>query len=475
MAAFEIGSLVCALAPNSHALIVGRAVTGLGASGILGGSLILLTVVIPLHKRAVYTGTLQSMFAVASIVGPLIGGALTQNVTWRWCFYVNLPIGGFSAAVIQVFCNIKRSPTGNMSSAQKIRSLDGLGFVLFAGAIIMLLLGLQWGGTAFAWSSSVIVGLFIGAGVTFLVFAGWQVYMGDSALVPSNLFTHRNVVLILCAGFLSNGPFQILVYWLPIWFQAVLGVTPTASGVRYLPTVISDVLAAFVGGGLAMKLGMWNPLLLFGNAAIALGAGLLSTIYPGVPDGHWIGFQIFIGVGYSLVTTMVSFLLPDETLKARSLTQSPNKAHLGMQATLPVALVPVGTSTLLAVISSGCAVFLAVGQAVFQMRLVENLSAVVSANMVNAVLGIGATEIRSIVDQADLAAVVNAYGKAVTEVFVSFLTIWLSLLANRCKYIPAAAPVLAFLCVCFTAWISVKKSEGKDLESKNGQSTIEKV
>ena len=306
VALFEVGSLVCALAPSSKILIVGRAIAGFGASGIFAGGLVILTTVIPLDKRAIWIGTMNSTFAVASVVGPVIGGALTQNVTWRWCFYINLPIGGFAAAVVLFFCKIKQAPPENVSLIRKLKSLDGIGFFLFAGSVAMLLLALQWGGTTYAWNSSVIIGLFAGSGVVMPIFVGWQLFTLETALIPPRLFANRNIVLIFASALFSNGPFQTIVYWLPIWFQAVLGVSPTASGVRYLPTVISDVLTSLIATGIVMKLGKWNPFLIFGTAMVALGAGLLTTIYPGISNGHWIGYQIFGGIGYSLIVNMVS-------------------------------------------------------------------------------------------------------------------------------------------------------------------------
>ncbi|PYI10683.1 MFS general substrate transporter [Aspergillus sclerotiicarbonarius CBS 121057] len=148
VALFEVGSLVCALAPSSPVLIVGRAIAGLGASGIFAGGLVILTTVIPLHRRAVWTGTLNSTFAIASIVGPIIGGALTQHVTWRWCFYINLPIAGFSAAVILFFFHVKRAPTEGIPLSNKLKSLDAVGFLFFAGSVTMLLIAVQLGGTS---------------------------------------------------------------------------------------------------------------------------------------------------------------------------------------------------------------------------------------------------------------------------------------------------------------------------------------
>ncbi|KAI2601789.1 major facilitator superfamily domain-containing protein [Hypoxylon sp. NC1633] len=422
VAIFEIGSLVCALAPSSRALIVGRAIAGLGASGIFAGGFAILTTIIPLHKRAIYTGTLSSTFAIASIVGPPLGGALTQGVTWRWCFYINLPIGGFAAALFLVLVRVTTSSNVKQQSIiNRLKSLDGLGFLLFAGSLTMLLLALQWGGTEFSWNSSTIVGLFVGFVVVSALFIPWQLRLQDEALIPPRLFrSHRNVWLICASSFFVNGPFQTIIYWLPIWFQAVLGVSPTQSGVDYLPTVISDVLASFIGSAIVMQLGYWNPFLLLGECFVSIGGGLLSTIYPSVSTGRWIGFQIFGGVGYSLVT---------------------NLAHLGMQASLPKDLVPLGASTLLSIISTSCAIFLAIGQAVFQGNLLANLSSVVPSDLADKIVSAGATNLPSVVNASDLPSVINAYSKAVTQVF----------------YIPAAAPVISFFLVCGCRWISTKK------------------
>ena len=307
---FEVGSLVCALAPTSTALIVGRAVAGLGASGVFAGGFALLTTIIPLHKRAIYTGTMSSVFSIANIVGPPMGGAFTQNVTWRWCFYVNLPIGGFAAVLFFLLVHIKAADTERVPLINKLKGLDGLGFSLFAGSMIMFLLALQWGGVTYPWKSSIVIGLFVGFGVTLMLFIPWQMYMKDDALIPPKLFTtHRNVALICAGSFFINGPFQLVIYWLPVWFQAVMAATPVNSGTYYLPTVISDVLASFIGSGLVMQLGWWNPFLMLSEAFVCIGGGLLSTLYPGITSGHWIGYQILGGIGYALSTNLVSWTI----------------------------------------------------------------------------------------------------------------------------------------------------------------------
>jgi hypothetical protein len=101
---------------------------------------------------------------------------------------------------------------------------------------------------------------------------------------------NQNPPLICAASFFINGPFQLIIYWLPIWFQGVLGTTPTQSGENYFPTVVSDVLAVLIGSGIVMKLGWWNPFLLLAEVFVCIGGGLLSTIYPDVSSSHWIGY-----------------------------------------------------------------------------------------------------------------------------------------------------------------------------------------
>ncbi|KUI61171.1 Putative HC-toxin efflux carrier TOXA [Cytospora mali] len=288
---FEVGSLVCALSPSSAALIVGRAVAGLGASGIFAGGFTLLTTIIPLHKRAVWTGTLGSTFAIASIVGPILGGALTQHVTWHWCFYINastqgLPIGGFVAVL---FCFLVHPRSAEIEKAPlriKIEGLDLIGFILFGGSVTILLLALQWGGQDYAWSSSVVTGLFFGAVLTMALFIPWQLRCDEAALIPPCCFVY-------IATQHSSAP-------------RVLGSSPTQSGINYFPTVFADVLAAFIGSAIVMKVGWWNPFLLFAEAMVCLGGGLLSTIYPDITGAHWVGYQIFGGFGYSIASNLVS-------------------------------------------------------------------------------------------------------------------------------------------------------------------------
>ncbi|KAI4596090.1 hypothetical protein KJ359_006384 [Pestalotiopsis sp. 9143b] len=404
---FEVGSLVCALAPSSRALIAGRAVAGFGASGIFAGGFTILTTIVPLHKRAVWTGTVGSTFAIASI-----------------CFYINLPIGGAAAVVLFLLVHRKAAPTEKQPIREKLRNIDTPGFVIFASSITMLLLALQWGGIDYAWSSSVIIGPFVGFGLTLIHFVFWTARRGEAALIPPRIFTiNRNPALLCTAAFFVNGPFQTIIYYLPVWFQGVLGSSPTTSGVNFFPTVVADVLAAFIGSAIAAHLGWWNPFVVLGAPLVSIGGGLLTTIYPDVSASHWIGYQILGGVGYSL---------------------SSNLSHLAMQSSLPQDLVPLGSSTLLSVISTSCAIFMAVGQAIFQRQLEHNLGDILPEDAVTKIIDSGVTDLSSLVDPSMLREAVDIYSLSVTQIF----------------YIPAVAPTISFFLLLSCKWISTKSKQG---------------
>ncbi|CAG8879306.1 unnamed protein product [Penicillium nalgiovense] len=179
---FEVGSAICGGAPNSKAFIVGRAIAGIGSAGIFSGATVIVAQIVPLAKRPIFVGLMGSIFGISSIIGPLMGGAFTDNVTWRWCFYINLPIGGFTM----------------------ILRLDPLGSMFFLPSVICFLLALQWGGTAYPWSNGRIIALFVIAGVLLIVFVGVQIHLKKDATVPPHIFNQRSiisgVVYALCVG-----------------------------------------------------------------------------------------------------------------------------------------------------------------------------------------------------------------------------------------------------------------------------------
>lgn len=212
---FEVGSLVCAVAPSSNAFIVGRALAGVGTAGLFSGGVVILSYTLPLRQRPMAFGLIGAMWGIASVAGPLLGGAFTDHVTWRWCFYINLPIGGAAMLAIFLFLHIDRKhDNGGLTVVQRILSLDLLGTAMLVPAIVCLLLALQWGGTEHAWNSSVIIGLFVGFALMILIFIGIQIWKGDKGTLPPRLFKNRDVLCAMLFAFFFGAAFFPLVYYL---------------------------------------------------------------------------------------------------------------------------------------------------------------------------------------------------------------------------------------------------------------------
>lgn len=177
-----------------------------------------------------------------------------------------------------------------LSRMEKFKRLDLCGFVLFSLAIVMLLLALQWGGSVLPWRSPTIIGLLCGSGLSLVVFAGWQWHLQDAASIPPKIVMQRTVGLGALSAVLTNGGINVINYWLPIWFQAILGSTPTFSGVQFIPTVLANILVSILAGGAVSKMGYYNSFLLMGVVLSAISAGLFVTFSPEVSRGAWISY-----------------------------------------------------------------------------------------------------------------------------------------------------------------------------------------
>jgi MFS family permease len=203
---FEVGSIICAAATSSSMFIVGRAVAGAGAAALYSGGMTIIGYSVPLRKRPIYIAALSSMFGIASVVGPILGGALTDKVTWRWCFWINLPFGGVSLAVVFFFFSNPERQYSHIPLKARLKQVDIIGAIFLICAIVCLLLALQWGGQTYPWKNSKVWGTLLGFGILVIIFIGIQIYQKERATIPLRVFKQRTILVSsLFSALLSMG------------------------------------------------------------------------------------------------------------------------------------------------------------------------------------------------------------------------------------------------------------------------------
>ncbi|KIW11735.1 hypothetical protein PV08_09007 [Exophiala spinifera] len=403
---FLLGSLLCAVSQNSNMFITARAITGVGASGIFSGALSILAVVTPLSKRALYTACLTGVFGIATVTGPIIGGALTTKVSWRWCFYINLPVGAFTLVALGLFFKPPIRETDKGTLREKIEKIDVIGCALFIPTIVMVLLALQWGGHQYAWKSATVIGLFCGAAVLAAIFLTWEFKRGDDAMIPFSVVLQRSILLSCLFSACMFGAYMINIYYMPEWFQVIKGASPLHSGVMTLPAVGSQVASAIISGLIGSRTGYYNPWFFVGIGSMSIASGLYTTLTTSTGHAKWITFLVFQGLGGS------SF-------------QSP---LLAVQATLASRprLIPVGLACSAFFQYFGASVFQSIALAIFQNQLVKSLKsrAGLDQAQVQLILDAGSGNARKVTLDSfpnKLSSVLWAYNKAITNVFYASL------------------------------------------------------
>ncbi|KAF1995547.1 MFS general substrate transporter [Amniculicola lignicola CBS 123094] len=392
----EIGSIIGAKSSSSRMLIIGRALQGTGAGGVLAGGLLMINYLIPKPKRPLYLSVIASMYSVAAVVGPVLGGVFAESrLTWRFCFWINLPIGLIAcAAIVFALKEPSRSSTAQ-PLIDKIKMLDPLGASVLIAWVTCLLLALQRASIPQPWSYSGIWGPLLAFGILFCIFVIVQYYQKDRAIIPYRIISQRTIAfccLFEVTIFLGT---TTIVYYLPFYFQSVKGLTPHQSGILILPFVVTNSFFAFAGGVVISKTGYYVPFLWAGSAIMVIGCGLLYTLNINSTTSAIVGFQMIASIGYGLCVQV-----PFTAVQV-----------------LPGKDIAVGNGLMAFFQGLGGALSVSAAQTIFSNALHQRLDKIPEISS-DVIISYGATNFVSKVPSEVVHAVREAYGVATRDAFM---------------------------------------------------------
>ena len=300
---FLAGSMLSGLSQTMGELIAFRAVQGIGAGGLMVGAQAIIGDIVPPRERGRYMGVIGSVFAVASVAGPLIGGFLVDNLSWRWVFYVNMPIGALAVAIV-----VWRLHLNTPTVSHKI---DVLGAVLLSGGVGALIMLTTWGGSEYAWGSAPIITLGVAGVVLIGLFVWWETRAAEPIL-PLGLFRSSVFSVANAIGFTIGMSMFGAIIFIPLYLQIVYGASATSAGLRMLPLMAGLLVASIASGRVISRIGRYKAFPIAGTGTLVVGMYLLSLLRVGTAPWLASVYMLVVGVGIGLVMQVLVLVVQND-------------------------------------------------------------------------------------------------------------------------------------------------------------------
>lgn len=465
---FLAGSALCGAAQNMTQLILFRGLQGIGGGAMMVNAIAIIADIFPPAERGRWQGVIGAVFGMATVVGPLLGGWLTDNASWRWVFYVNIPLGLLALIILSFVL-----PT--IKSEMRDKKIDYLGAGLLTAGLVPLLLALVWGGTEYAWDSPTIIGMFIGAAVMLVAFV-FAERKAPEPIISLEFFKNRAFAVSVTATFLTAlGLFGAVIY-IPLFAQGVVGVSATNSGVILLPMMLGLIVASTVSGQIISKTGKYRVLTIIGMAVATFGTWLMSQMGAETGQLELTWNMVVLGVGLGITFPIFNIVV---------------------QSAFEHKLVGAVTAATQLFRSLGSVVSVAVLGSIMNSRLAENLAGLKNESFMSKLpsFGFDPTSLNSNTLQGllspegkeailgSLSVLPSGVQALATQTFSQFFTALKGVLAGAISHTFAIASIFmaaAFIVVWFLPEITLRRSNrpaleeaGVDLELELAQSDPE--